>query len=351
MAEGDDIPIYVIDNGSFMTRVGCSYNYNPTSIFPTQIGRPKYKTEKNEKDIFIGDDCQLKRGLLSINNPIEKGIITNWDDMEILWRYSINNELRIDPENHPFLLTETSFNPKINREKSTEIMFEKFKTYVFYIANQSTLSFYSSAFYSKSSTGIILDCGYERSHIVPIYEGFPIQHNIQSIDFGGKELTDYLMKLLIEKGYYIDTEIERNTIRNIKEQLCFISQDYQNEIPKNETYQLPDGQTVNIDKERIQCPEAFFQPSLIDNDCEGIDRLIHKTIMKCDEDIHNDLFKNIVLSGGSSLFPGMKERIENEMKKLTSNETNIKVIAPPERKHSAWIGGSILGNLSIFQTM
>ena len=90
MAEGDDIPIYVVDNGSFMTRVGCSYNDNPTSIFPTQIGRPKYKTENNEKDIFIGDDCQLKRGLLSINNPIEKGIITNWDDMEILWKYSIN---------------------------------------------------------------------------------------------------------------------------------------------------------------------------------------------------------------------------------------------------------------------
>ena len=159
------------------------------------------------------------------------------------------------------------------------------------------------------------------------------------------------MKLLIEKGYYIDTEIERNSIRNIKEQLCFISQDYQNEIPKNETYQLPDGQTVYINKERIQCPEAFFQPSFIDKDCEGIDKLIHKTIMKCDESIHNDLFKNSVLAGGSSLFPGMDKRIINEMQKLTSNGTNIKVIAPPERKHSAWIGGAILSNLSSFLNM
>ena len=104
MAE-DDYTKYVIDNGSLMTKCGWANDDNPRSIFPTQIGRPKYKTENNKKDIFIGDDCQLKRGLLSINNPIEKGIITNWDDMEIIWKYLFYNELRTDPEENPFLFT------------------------------------------------------------------------------------------------------------------------------------------------------------------------------------------------------------------------------------------------------
>jgi actin-related protein len=111
------------------------------------------------------------------------------------------------------------------------------------------------------------------------------------------------------------------------------------------------GQVITIGNERFRCPETLFQPSFIGMESAGIHETLYNSIMKCDVDIRKDLYANIVLSGGSTIFHGLADRMEKEISALAPPTMKIKVIAPPERKYSSWIGGSILASLSTFQQM
>ncbi len=357
MCDDEIVPI-VCDNGSDRIKAGFAGDDAPSAVFPNIVESSnspwrQYRKMYNMgmKDPVVGPHAYSVRGAIKIDYPIENGIVTDWDDMERIWSHTFYNELRVCPEEHPILLTEAPLNPKADREKMTQIMFESLNMPAMYVPTPAVLSMYASG----RLTGIAVDSGESVSHTVPVYEGYALHHAILKLDIGGRDLTDYLMKILNESGHSFTTKIEKEVIvRDIKEKLCYVvgAGYFDKEMvtaASSSSYELPDGQVITIGNERFRCPEALFQPSLLGMDACGIHETTYNSIMKCDIDIRMTLYGNIVLSGGNTMFPGIAERMHRELDDQCGRR--VKVIAPPERKFSAWIGGSILASLSTFQQM
>ena len=357
MSEEDVITI-VIDNGSGSIKAGFNGDEEPKKVFPSVIGRP-YKGQISAtgktKDFFVGDEAMAKAWNLVLNYPIVHGLVKNWDDMEKIWHHTFYNELHVDPTEHPVLLTEATLNPKANREKMIQLMFETFNVPSFYIGNSGVFSLYSIG----DVTGVVLDIGDGVSEIVPIYEGYPIQYAITRTNLAGRDLTEWMIKLLFERNIvYFDTAREKDIVRDIKEKLCYVALDYDAEMEKaaisseiNRTYELPDGNIIKVGNERFRCPEVLFKPYFYGMEYDGIHQIVFDSIMKCKEDIPKDLFANIVLSGGSTMFEGFPERLQKELENLAPPAMKVKIVAPPERKYAAWLGGAIIASLTNFPEM
>ena len=334
----------VCDNGSGTIRIGLAGEEVPKSTFYSTAAGSKPTAE------FIS---KLNE------SPIEKGIIKDWDSIERIWSEGFNN-LQVTDRDSPILMTEPIFNPKENREKMTEIMFETFHVPAFYLANQAVLSAYANG----RDTGLVLDSGVDKTDAVPIYQGYAIPHAAIRLDIGGSHLTDYLDKMLRERGLSLTKE----TVVDIKEKLCCIDVDYNTETFSSFTspaksYELPDGKMITVEDELIKCPEALFTPSLIGVDSKGIHEIIFDSIWKAHNPSHReralfDSYTNIMLSGGSSSFPDMPEKIIKEQpydKRITSGfgEFPVKIVKcmDVDRKNHAWIGGSVLASLSSAEQM
>merc|ERR1712167_373223 len=258
------------------------------------------------------------------------GIVQTWDDMEKIWKHTFDNELRmvVGDENEAdedccgILLTEAPMNPKENRERMTQIMFETFNARRFY---------------------------------VPIYEGYSMPHAIQRINLAGRDLTEFMCKILQESKITLTTTAERESGKKMKEDLCYVSENFAEEVDnfagKEKVFEMPDGTVVTVHNQMIRCPELMFKPSLDGKEMMGLHELTNKTVQDCDLDVRKDLLGNVVMSGGTTMFPGMPERLQAELGGLVPEATKCKVIAPPERMISVWIGGSILASLSTFSRM
>ncbi|GMS82587.1 hypothetical protein PENTCL1PPCAC_4762, partial [Pristionchus entomophagus] len=355
-------------------------------VFPSIVGSPKYPAALlglGMKDSYVGDEAQTKRGMfsgfyyetdpqnsynssmgriersrfnsltgvLSLKYPNERGIIIDWDGMQQIWHRAFRDELRIDPEDHAILLTEAPLNPRRNREQMAEIMLESFGFPALHVCQTAVLSLYSAG----RTTGILLDVGDGVTHIVPVFEGFALPHAIQRLDLSGRDLTEYLVRLLMERGYRLTTTSEREIARAIKEKLCYVAEDFVSDLASSwdieRSYELPDGQIIVIGNERFRCPEALFRPDLVGMEFTGVHELIYNSIMKCDFDIRKHLYGSIIVSGGSSMFPGFVDRLHKEISNLAPSSTTVNLIAPTNIKNSAWIGGSILASLPLFRQM
>ncbi len=349
----------VLDNGTGISKNGYAGEDQPRSVFPTCTGAPKYNNVLTDvahyaRELYIGSDAMELKGLMKLNYPIEHGVINDWPAMERIWHHTFYTDLRIDPSEHPVVLTEAPLNPRINREKMAEIMFETFNVPALYVAMQAVLSLYASG----RVTGCVIDIGDGVSHIVPIFEGFALSHAIQRIDLAGRDVTNYLQRLLRQNGHSFNTTAEKEIVRDIKEKLCYVAIDPEKEMTlanrvagMEKSYMLPDGETISMGISRFLAPECFFNPSVLGKELNPIDDSIVAAISECDVDLRRDLYGNIVLSGGSTMFPGVKERLTKEIKEQIPESVDVKIIAPPERMYSVWIGGSILASLKTFDRM
>jgi actin len=351
----DSSPHIVCDNGSGMVKCGFAGDDAPRAVFGSIVGRPKSEQAMlgtGKKDFLVGGEAQAKRGILNIRYPIEHGVVANWEDMEKIWHYTFYNEMRVNPDEHNVLLTEAPLNPVQNREKMASIMFEKFGVPGIYVGIQAVLSLFSTG----RTTGVVLESGDGVTHTVPIYEGFALPHAIKRVDMAGRDMTEHMMKLLIESGNTFSTPAEKEIVRSIKEQLAYVALDFEEEMtnaskqPIDADFQLPDGSTMKVGTQRFRCPEALFKPSMINLEADGFQDMTFKSINKCDMDVKRDLYNNIVLSGGTTMFRGLPERLQKEIQNLAPSSVTPKVIAQPERKHAAWIGGSILSSLDTFHS-
>uniref|UniRef100_A0A673H2N7 Uncharacterized LOC107717042 n=1 Tax=Sinocyclocheilus rhinocerous TaxID=307959 RepID=A0A673H2N7_9TELE len=336
----------VLDTGSGLMKAGFADQDLPTTVFPTVIGRPKYEEVMNgsvDRELYVGHDAQHMRGVLALKYPIRNGIVSSWDEMEMIWHHAFQ-QLCVSPEDHPVLLTEAAMNPLQNRQRSVELMFEAFSVPLAFVALQAVLALYASG----RTTGVVLDSGDGVSHSVPVFEGYCLPHAVQRFDLAGSHVTLQLQKLLLEQGVCMQTSAELEIVREMKERCCCVMLDYDAELKSSSEvhYTLPDGRIVSLASERFRAPEILFRPELIGRDHYGMHESVFRSVLQSDIDLRRSFVGNVLLSGGNTLLSGLPARLRHEMRLLCPADLSVSVSSPSDRDFSVWRGGAALANMA-----
>lgn len=354
----------VCDNGTGFVKTGYAGDNFPSLIFPSMIGRPLMRAEEEFKDIelkdvMVGDECAKYRSMLETSYPVDNGIVKDWEGMTHLWNYTFFERMKIDCKDHKVLLTEPPMNPTDNKKRMVETMLEKYNFPAAKVSIQAMLVLFAQGLL----TGVVVDSGDGVSHIVPVWEGICPPNLIKRLNVAGRHVTRYLIKLLQVRGYAFNRTADFETVRQIKEKLCYVGYDLEVEqrlaldtTTLIKTYELPDGRIIKMDRERYEAPEVLFNPGLLDSDSGGIHEMLFDMIQEADIDLRSHFYKHIVLSGGSTMYPGLPSRLEKEMKDLYLKRIlngDTKALAkfklgiedPPRRKHMVFLGGSVLADI------
>jgi len=353
------------DNGTGFVKCGFAGANFPTSIFPSMVGRPILRSEEKIdnvqlKDVMVGDEAQKLRNMLQISYPLENGIIRNWEEIQYVWDYTFFDKLKVNPKECKIMLTEAPMNPKKNREQMIQVMFEKYGFQGVYISIQAVLVLYAQGLL----TGVVVDSGDGVTHIIPVFDGFALPHLTKRMDVAGRDITRYLIKLLLLRGYAFNRTADFDTVRQIKEKHCYVGYDLDMEkrlaletTVLVEPYTLPDGRVIRVGAERFEAPEVLFNPSFIGiEQSKGLAEQLFNTIQAADIDTRIEFYQHIVLSGGSSMYPGLPSRLEKELKEmylekvLKGDESRLKkfklrIEDPPRRKHMVFLGGAYLAEI------
>jgi len=383
------VPAVVIDNGTGYTKMGYAGNCEPSFIIPSLIGtKDPSKVRGNWKgvedlDFWIGDEATARSNEYTINYPIRHGVVENWDNMERYWQRCIFKYLRCDPEDHNFLLTEPPMNTPENRESTAEIMFETFNVKGLYIAVQAVLalaaSWTSKQVKERTLTGTVVDAGDGVTHIIPVAEGYVIGSCIKHIPIAGRDITNFIQLLLRERETTIPADDAMEVAKRVKEKYCYVCPDMAKEFRK---YDEDPGKWVkmyeaewrgtrwkcDVAYERFLGPEIFFNPEICNADFPTpVPQVIDQTIQAAPIDVRRGLYKNIVLSGGSTMFKDFGKRLQRDIKRVCDERVrkseelsmgrlkpapvDVNVISHHMQRFAVWFGGSMLASTPEFQNV
>jgi len=385
------LPAVVIDNGTGYTKMGFAGNCEPQYIIPTMIalqegkGAQKAATAKKgveDLDFFIGDEAQANSKTYDIFYPVRHGQIENWTHMEYFWEHCIFKYLRCEPEDHFFLLTEPPLNAPENREYTAEIMFETFNVPGLYIAVQAVLalaaSWTSKNVKERTLTGTVIDSGDGVTHVIPVAEGYVIGSSIKHIPLAGRDITAFVQQLMRERNEPIPPAESLEIAKRVKETFSYVCPDIVKEYAKydkepekwirpfesiNSVTKKP--YSVDVGYERFLGPEIFFNPEIFSSDfLTPLPKVTDDSIQTCPIDCRRGLYKNIVLSGGSTMFKDFGKRLARDIKRFVdyrikrSEELSqgrikavpleVNVISHHMQRYAVWFGGSMLASTPEF---
>jgi actin-related protein 3 len=388
------LPTVVIDNGTGYTKMGYAGNTEPQFIVPTVIatkderssgtGTIKGKKGIEDLDFYIGDEALANSNTYNVTYPIRKGQIDDWDLMEKFWEQSIFKYLRCEPEDHYFFLTEPPLNAPENREYTAEIMFESFNVPGLYIAVQAVLALAASWTSEKAErtlTGTVIDSGDGVTHVIPVAEGYVIGSAIKHVPIAGRSITQFVQQVLRERETGIPPNESLEVAKRIKEQYSYVCPDLVKEFAKYDNdpakwikrFDSFDAITkrpysVDVGYERFLGPEIFFSPEFVSPDfLTPLPEIVDTVIQNSPIDTRRGLYKNIVLSGGSTMFKDFNKRLQRDIKRYVDfrlkqteelskgrtkpNPIDVNVISHRMQRYAVWFGGSMLASTSEFYSV
>lgn len=381
----DSLQAVVLDPGSGVFKAGYAGNEYPTKSFQTVVGLPHLYNETaihdrrkrflkklagehvGVEEYKVGEAALANRHNHTLSYPMSRGVVSSWDQMEFIFEHAFLDLLDIVPEETLALITEPAMTSTKNREKMAEFLFDVFGMPGIHMMSQAVLSLFSTG----RTTGLVIDSGDHVTYTVPVYDGYLLDHCVKRLDIGGRDVTEYLQRLLLERGLYFTSSAEHHFVRELKEsdqhvvqvntdenitpeEICARWLEPAREKQFEVEYMLPDGQSFIIGREKLQCTEMLFHPPLVGKEALGISEMVWDSLNSCERDVKKDMYSNLVLVGGNTMLPGFQQRITTDLDSLARKKgvlRNFKVHSDPFRQFSSWSGGSIMASLSTFQDL